>query len=224
MSEQQFFNLSIPFEDRKEEILNLVNDYSIDDLYKKFAKKQKINLRNEDDYPIYEYQIYAIKEKIFQCKNCDGTLFNPCHHFQNQNNINLLKTFLSNLNNQFDKIKFEIPQNSQNDNFINLGKKRNGDNIFDKNNEDNNELMKHILKKEEVKKILNSKCVLFEIGSHNKNKNLSFNFAVLKNAPLISVKLVICSKIGIKSSGIDKLSLKLYHQGDKKVIYIFFIF
>ena len=224
MSEQQFFNLSIPFEDRKEEIKNLLNDYSFDDIYKKFTKRQKINLRNEDDYPIYEEQIYEIKENIFKCKNCDGTLFNPCHHFQNQDNINLLKKFLSNLNNQFDKINFEIPQNSQNDNFISLGKKRNGDNIFNKNNEDNNILVKPNLKKEDVKKILNSKSVLFEIGTHNKNKNFSFNFAVLKDAPLISVKLVICLKIGIESSEIDKLSLKLYHQGDKKVIYIFFIF
>ena len=48
MSEQHFFNLSIPFEDRKEEILSLVNECSSDELYKKFAKKQKINLRNEE--------------------------------------------------------------------------------------------------------------------------------------------------------------------------------
>ena len=196
MSEQQFFNLSIPFEDRKEEILNVVNDYSIDDLYKKFAKKQKINLRNEDDYPIYEYQIYAIKQNIFKCKNCEGTLFNPCHHLQNQNNIYLLKNFLSNLKNQFDKIQFEIPQNSENDNFSNLGKKRNGDDIFNQNNDKiNNGLLSRVLKKENViKKYLNSKSVLFDIGSKNKKYNQSFIFAVLKHAPLISVKLVICSK------------------------------
>ena len=220
MSEPQFFNLSIPFEDRKEEILSLVNECSSDELYKKFAKKQKINLRNEEDYPIYEDQINSIIQNIFKCKNCDGTLFNQCHHFQNQNNINLLKQFLSNLKNQFDKIQFEIPQNSENDNFSNLGKKRNGDDIFNQNDEDK-KIESRVLKKENViKKYLNSKSVLFDIGSKNKKYNQTFIFAVLKHAPLISVKLVICSKF--QSSTIDKLELQLYHQGDKNVIYIFY--
>ena len=101
MSDQQYFNLSIPFEKRKEEILNYSS--SLDTLYKKFAKKQK--LKNEEDFPIYYRQIYSINQNIFKCKNCEGTLFNPCHHFQNQNNINLLKQFLSNIKDIFDQIQ-----------------------------------------------------------------------------------------------------------------------
>ena len=223
MSEQHFFNLSIPFEDRKEEILSLVNECSSDELYKKFAKKQKLNLRNEGDYPIYENQIYSITQNIFKCKNCEGTLFNPCHHLQNQNNIYLLKNFLLNLKNKFDKIQFDVHENSENDNLSNLGKKRNGDNIFNQNNDKiNNGLLTRVLTKENfVKNYLNSKSVLFEIGTNNKNYNLSFNFVVLKSAPLISVKLIICSKYEFKSC--EKLELKLYHQGEKKVIYIFLI-
>ena len=209
MSEQQFFNLSIPFEKRKEEILNYSS--SLDTLYKKFAKKQK--LKNEEDFPIYYRQIYSINQNIFKCKNCEGTLFNPCHHFQNQNNINLLKQFLSNIKDIFDQIQLNEVQLSNNEK---LGKKRNGDNIFNNSNKKkNNGITSQNMEKETIiKKYFSGKTVLFEISPNNIN-NQTFNFIVLRKTQLISIKLIICSKFSNKFETYDLvLSLKI---NEKKV-------